>query len=304
MTGGRSRRFSRPSCAAGMMMSVTITLLNPDPRQQPAVNFVIAAGAEAGFVRSEESRQLRDLFRRSHALERVRISETLDRFFSRQFRREVSSRALQHWGENRSRADRIHADVILRVVQRKRPGQRVHRAFGGRVSRNPALAGVSLDGCENNDAAPSALLHLRNAEVRRQVGAIDVHRHAAVPSLGVGFECRAERMNGRRVSQYVESAESENSLFDQSFYIGGLRYVTTLHFQAKAPCFCVSRQLRIGGSFNAAGHHLGSSLRQSLGDGFSNSGSAGYDCDLSLKLLHDPLLSICNFKSPVWGSRA
>src|SRR5215472_11780924 len=137
----------------------------------------------------------------------------------------------------------------------------LYRAFGGRVSRNPALAGVSLDGCENNDAAPSALLHLRDAEVRRQVGAIDVHRHAAVPSLGVGFERRAERMNGRRVGQYVESAESGNSLFDQSFYIGGLRYVATLHFQAKAVCFCVSRQLRIGGSFNAAGHHLGSALR-------------------------------------------
>src|SRR5579863_1076617 len=103
--------------------------LDANAREQSTVHKVIASGTEPGFIGSQKRRQFRDLLGRANTAERVSGAKACEHFFRRQIWREVRRGACQHRRADRTRADRIDADVVGRMVEGQGARQAVNCAF-------------------------------------------------------------------------------------------------------------------------------------------------------------------------------
>ena len=91
--------------------------------------------------------------------------------------------ALEHRGERRGHADRVHADAEGRVVDRGVLGQALHGVLGGDVGRRAAEAADARDGGDVDDRRRRVLLHqLPELVAQRVERAVDVHLDDAVAS--------------------------------------------------------------------------------------------------------------------------
>src|SRR4051794_15405239 len=117
-----------------------------DRREQTTIDLVFTAGDERRAVAGEKGNQFADVFRCANPTKRMKCTPRRDHLFNCLvvLAEEIGGMA-EHGGINRSRANGDDANVLVSVIERHGPGERVDRTLARGVGSNALLRGESLD---------------------------------------------------------------------------------------------------------------------------------------------------------------
>jgi hypothetical protein len=195
------------------------------------------------------------------------------------------------------RADRVHADIRSRVIERRRLGQADDAEFRGAVS---SLTGEAFDagsrGGVHDHAAP---LHQHQGDLvsHAKEHAPEVDADDPVPLLLLEIGCRRERLfDARIVEGEVEAPESPDRLLQGGPYIVILRHIAPDGERVASCLFDHARRFLAAVFRNVGNHDTGSLAGESQRGSSSDAvGSPGYErnlsCEACIVRRHHPLLS-------------
>src|SRR5215213_2453705 len=158
------------------------------------------AGDEGGGVAGEEGDQVPDILRGAAALEGLLFEDAaVERLLVRVDPLCVGREGA--WG------DSVDGDALGPDLAGERAGKADDPAFGGDVVEEARPADKEGYGGDVDDAAVSALPHVREGCPGAQEVALQVHGHHPVPLLFFDLRPRTQRVDGRVVHEDVYAAE-------------------------------------------------------------------------------------------------
>src|SRR5690606_20836017 len=113
----------------------------------------------------------------------------------------------QHGRVYRARADRIHPDAVLGMIESHGTGQRQHSSLGGDIGRDIGLAGQALHRRDVDDGAAALPADVRYGVVGGEVGPLQVDVEGKIPVVLAHGLDSAIGLHRSAVDHDVETAE-------------------------------------------------------------------------------------------------